>query len=96
MILCRPALIIRIPSSRKSAIASGEQAALRTEVDRDILAKGGCNEHRPSLLLPPCWCTLGRPCGYSEAQLSTVSNWTRVYEVKSLGIVRGVLSPPNY
>jgi hypothetical protein len=31
----------------------------------------------------------------TQAQLSTVGNWTRVYEVKNLGIVRGTVTS-NY
>jgi hypothetical protein len=73
----------------QGAVASGEQLAMQTETDRDILAKSDAM----SIDLHYCYHPVGAKWGVTtanptRAQLSTVSNWSRVYELKNLGIVR--------
>jgi hypothetical protein len=79
----------------QGAIASGEQAGLRTEVDRDILAKEDAMSIDLHYCYHPVGARWGGPVNPTQAQLSTVGNWTRVYEVKNLGIVRGTVTS-NY
>ncbi len=71
------------------AIASGEQAAMRTETDRDILAKSDAM----SIDLHYCYHPVGAKWAVTtanptRAQLKTVGNWSKVYELKNLGILR--------
>ena len=71
------------------AIASGEQMAMQTETDRDILAKSDAM----SIDLHYCYHPVGAKWGVTttnptRAQLETVGNWSKVYELKNLGIVR--------
>ena len=73
----------------QGAVASGEQLALQTETDRDILAKSDAM----SIDLHYCYHPVGSKFSTSvtnptRAQLETVGNWTKVYETKNLGIVR--------
>jgi len=73
----------------QGAVASGEQLAMQTETDRDILAKSDAM----SIDLHYCYHPVGAKWGVTtanptRAQLSTVGNWSRVYELKNLGIVR--------
>jgi hypothetical protein len=73
----------------QGAIASGEQLAMQTETDRDILAKSDAM----SIDLHYCYHPVGAKWGVTttnptRAQLETVGNWSRVYELKNLGIVR--------
>ena len=71
------------------AIASGEQQALRTETDRDILAKSDAMSLDMHYIYHPVgakWAvTTTNP---TRAQLATVGNWSKVYETKNIGIVR--------
>jgi hypothetical protein len=78
------------------AIASGEQQALRTETDRDILAKSDA--------MAVDWHNVFHPVGAkwavtttnpTQAQLATVGNWSKVYETKNIGIVRATITS-NY
>jgi hypothetical protein len=77
----------------QGAVASGEQLALRTETDRDILAKSDAM----SIDLHYCYHPVGakwltgtvNPTG---AQLATIGNWSKVYETKNIGIVRGTVT----
>ena len=77
------------------AIASGEQLSMQTETDRDILAKSDAM----SIDLHYCYHPIGAKWGGSanptQAQLATVGNWTKVYETKNIGIVRGTVTS-NY
>ena len=71
------------------AVASGEQLAMQTETDRDILAKSDAM----SIDLHYCYHPVGAKWGVttvnpSRAQLETVANWSKVYELKNIGIVR--------
>jgi hypothetical protein len=73
----------------QGAIASGEQMAMQTETDRDILAKSDAM----SIDLHYCYHPVGAKWGVTttnptRAQLETVGNWTKVYETKNIGIVR--------
>ena len=75
------------------AIASGEQAALRTETDRDILAKSDAMSLDMHYIYHPVgakWAvTTTNP---TRAQLATVGNWSKVYETKNIGIVRATIT----
>ena len=80
----------------QGAVATGEQQALRTETDRDILAKSDAmavdwhNIYHP---VGAKWAvTTTNPTG---AQLATVGNWSKVYETKNIGIVRATITS-NY
>jgi len=71
------------------AVASGEQLAMQTETDRDILAKSDAM----SIDLHYCYHPVGAKWGVTtsnptRAQLETVYNWSKVYELKNIGIVR--------
>ncbi len=71
------------------AVASGEQAGLTTETDRDILAKSDAM----SVDLHYCYHPVGSKWAVTttnptRAQLETVGNWSKVYELKNIGIVR--------
>jgi len=73
----------------QGAIASGEQMAMQTETDRDILAKSDAM----SIDLHYCYHPIGAKwtvgtVNPTQAQLATVGNWTKVYETKNIGIVR--------
>jgi hypothetical protein len=73
----------------QGAIASGEQMAMQTETDRDILAKSDAMSIDLHYVYHPVgakWSvTTVNP---TRAQLETVGNWSKVYETKNLGIVR--------
>jgi len=71
------------------SVAAGEQLAMQTETDRDILAKSDAM----SIDLHYCYHPVGAKWGVttvnpSRAQLETVGNWSKVYELKNIGIVR--------
>jgi hypothetical protein len=73
----------------QGAVASGEQLGMQTETDRDILAKSDAM----SIDLHYCYHPVGAKWGVTtsnptRAQLATVGNWSKVYELKNLGIVR--------
>ena len=73
----------------QGAVASGEQLGMQTETDRDILAKSDAM----SIDLHYCYHPVGAKWGVTttnptRAQLETVGNWSLVYELKNLGIVR--------
>jgi hypothetical protein len=77
----------------QGAIASGEQMAMQTETDRDILAKSDAM----SIDLHYCYHPVGAKWAVTtpnptQAQLATIGNWTKVYETKNLGIVRGTVT----
>ena len=71
------------------AVASGEQAGLTTETDRDILAKSDAmaiDLHYTYHPVGSKWAvTTTNP---TRSQLQTVGNWSKVYETKNIGIVR--------
>jgi len=70
------------------SVAAGEQLAMQTETDRDILAKSDAM----SIDLHYCYHPVGAKWGVTtvnptRAQLETVGNWSKVYELKNIGIV---------
>jgi hypothetical protein len=70
------------------AVGTGQQAALRSEVDRDILAKSDAmsvdwhNVYHP---LGARWVGSVNP---TNADLATAANWEKVFETENIGIVR--------
>lgn len=76
------------------AVASGQQQGLKTEVDRDILALAD--------YMAVSWHNVFHPIGAqyqtggganpTQATLATIANWTKVYETKNIGIVRGTVT----
>ena len=75
------------------AIGSGEQLAMQTETDRDILAKSDAL----SIDLHYCYHPMGArwkgtTVNPDRATLATVGNWEQVYETKNIGIVRGTVT----
>jgi len=73
----------------EGAVASGEQAGTQIETDRDILAKSDAM----SVDLHYCYHPVGAKWGVStvnptRTQLATVANWSKVYELKNIGMVR--------
>jgi len=73
----------------QGAVASGEQAGIQTETDRDILAKSDAL----AVDLHYCYHPVGTKWAVTtvnptRAQLETVGNWSKVYETKNIGIVR--------
>jgi hypothetical protein len=76
----------------QGAIASGEQMGMQTETDRDILAKSDAM----SIDLHYCYHPVGAKfvgtTNPTPAQLATIGNWTKVYELKNLGIVRATVT----
>ena len=77
----------------QGAIASGEQMAMRTETDRDILAKSDAM----SIDLHYCYHPMGARWKGSTVNpdrdtLATVGNWEQVFETKNIGIVRGTVT----
>jgi hypothetical protein len=77
----------------QGAIASGEQMAMQTETDRDILAKSDAM----SIDLHYCYHPVGArwkvtTVNPTRGQLETVSNWEKVYETKNIGIVRATVT----
>ena len=76
----------------QGAIASGEQLALQTETDRDILAKSDAMSIDLHYVYHPIGAKWGGSANPSPAQLATVGSWTKVYETKNIGIVRGTVT----
>jgi len=73
----------------QGAIASGEQMAMQTETDRDILAKSDAMSIDLHYVYHPVGAKWGvTTTNPDRAQLATVGNWSKVYETKNLGIVR--------
>lgn len=75
------------------AIGSGEQLAMQTETDRDILAKSDAM----SIDLHYCYHPMGArwkatTVNPNRDALATVGNWEQVYETKNIGIVRGTVT----
>ena len=73
----------------QGAVASGEQAGLTTETDRDILAKSDAM----AVDLHYCYHPVGSKWAVTtvnptRTQLGTVANWSKVFETKNIGIVR--------
>ena len=77
----------------QGAIASGEQMAMQTETDRDILAKSDAMSIDLHYVYHPVGAKWGvGTTNPTQAQLATIGNWTKVYETKNLGIVRATVT----
>ena len=77
----------------QGAIASGEQMAMQTETDRDILAKSDAMSIDLHYVYHPVgakWAV--GTTNPTQAALATIGNWTKVYETKNLGIVRATVT----
>ena len=75
------------------SIASGEQMAMQTETDRDILAKSDAMSIDLHYVYHPVgakW--TGSAVNPDQATLATVGNWDKCYETKNIGIVRGTVT----
>jgi len=73
----------------QGAVASGEQMAMQTETDRDILAKSDAMSIDLHYVYHPVGSRFSTSVtNPTRAQLETVGNWTKVYELKNIGIVR--------
>jgi hypothetical protein len=73
----------------QGAVASGEQMAMQTETDRDILAKSDAMSIDLHYVYHPVGAKWGvTTTNPTRTQLATVGNWSKVYELKNLGIVR--------
>lgn len=70
------------------AFGSGEQMALRTERDRDILAKSDALSFDLHYVYHPMGTRFAEVPNPTPAQLATVGNWTKVYETNNIGIAR--------
>jgi hypothetical protein len=70
------------------AIGSGQQMALRVERDRDILAKSDALSFDLHYVYHPMGTRFAEVPNPTPAQLSTVTNWTKVYETNNIGIAR--------
>ena len=71
------------------AVASGEQLAMQTETDRDILAKSDAMSIDLHYVYHPVgarWTSA--TINPDRTELATVGNWSKVYETKNIGIVR--------
>ena len=76
----------------QGAIASGEVLSLQTETDRDILAKSDAMSIDLHYVYHPIGAKWGGSANPTQAQLATVGSWTRVFETKNIGIVRGTVT----
>jgi len=77
----------------QGAIASGEQLAMQTETDRDILAKSDAMSIDLHYVYHPVgarWTSA--TINPDRSELATVGNWSKVYETKNIGIVRGTVT----
>ena len=71
------------------AVASGEQAGLTIEQDRDILAKSDAMSFDAHYVYHPVGAKYGSSTVNPERSvLETASNWSKVFETKNIGIVR--------
>lgn len=76
----------------QGAVGSGEQLAMRTEVDRDILAKSDAMSMDLHYVYHPIgarW--TASDVNPNASTLETVGNWSKVYETKNLGICRATV-----
>lgn len=74
-------------------VASGEQAGLRSEQDRDILAKATYISFDWHQVMHPIGVKyVGTGVNPNRATLGTGSNWEQVFDDKNIGIVKGFLN----
>ena len=76
----------------QGAIGQGEQQAFRTETDRDILAKEDAMAIDAHWIYHVLGTSFGGSANPTRAQLSTVGNWTQVYQTKNVGVVRATVT----
>ena len=73
----------------EGAVASGEQLAMQTETDRDILAKSDAMSIDLHYVYHPVGSRYtSSTVNPNRSTLETVGNWSKVYENKNLGIIR--------
>ena len=77
------------------AVGTGQQAGLRSEVDRDILAKSDAMSVDWHNVYHPLGSRYIGPVNPLTTDLSTAANWEKVFETVNLGIVR-VTVTSNY
>ena len=70
------------------AVATGQQAALRSEVDRDILAKSDAMSVDWHNVYHPLGARYIGAANPEQADLATAGNWEKVFETENIGIVR--------
>jgi hypothetical protein len=70
------------------AVGTGQQAALRSEVDRDILAKSDAMSIDWHNVYHPLGARWVGPVNPTGADLATAANWEKVFETENIGIVR--------
>jgi hypothetical protein len=70
------------------AVGTGQQAALRSEVDRDILAKSDAMSVDWHNVYHPLGARYIGPVNPTAADLATAANWEKVFETENIGIVR--------
>ena len=79
----------------QGSVATGEQAALETLVDRDVLAFEDVVSFKHAYIYHPIgtkWSvTTTNP---TRTQLETATNWSKVYDTKNIGIVRATVTSP--
>jgi hypothetical protein len=75
------------------AIASGQQAGLRSETDRDILAKASYVSFDWHPVYHPIGTRyVGTSANPNRTALADGDNWEKVFEDKNIGIVKGALN----
>ena len=70
------------------AVGTGQQAALRSEVDRDILAKSDAMSVDWHNVYHPLGARYKGPVNPETSDLATAGNWEKVFETENIGIVR--------
>ena len=76
----------------QGAVGSGEQLSMRTEVDRDILAKSDAMSMDLHYVYHPIGARYtSSTVNPNASTLETVGNWSKVYETKNLGICRATV-----
>lgn len=70
------------------AVGTGQQAALRSETDRDILAKSDAMSVDWHNVYHPLGARWVGPVNPTTADLATAANWEKVFETENIGIVR--------
>jgi hypothetical protein len=70
------------------AVGTGQQAALRSEVDRDILAKSDAMSVDWHNVYHPLGARYVGSVNPETADLATAANWEKVFETENIGIVR--------
>jgi hypothetical protein len=70
------------------AVGTGEQASLRSEVDRDILAKSDAMSVDWHNVYHPLGARYVGPVNPTTSDLSTAANWEKVFSTENIGIVR--------